>query len=345
MSTITIPQPESIPCSSVVDAVAREVRLGLTSVPKTLSPWLFYDQAGSELFEQITDLPEYYLTRTERGILAAHAQEILTLAARRADGIAPVLTLIELGAGTATKTGLLLREAVRQQGSVVYQPVDVSESALAAAAENISSHIPGVAVRPQVADYTREPLPLDRLPNTRTLALYIGSSIGNFATPDALDLLRNLRAQLLPGDALLLGTDLAPGPHKDIAMLIAAYDDLEGTTAAFNLNVLARINRDLGADFNLESFQHIARWNAAQSRMEMHLESRMEQCVHLPANSAGPALHLKFSAGERIHTENSYKFTHEAIAALFKATGFSVVKSWHDLDHLFAVTLATADPD
>ena len=345
MSTITIPQPEVTLCSSVLDAVAREVRLGLTSTPKTLSPWLFYDQPGSELFEQITDLPEYYLTRTERGILAAHAHEILKLAAKPADGTAPMLTLIELGAGTATKTGLLLREAVRQQGSVVYQPVDVSESALAAAAENISSHIPGVTVRTQVADYTREPLPLDRLANTRTLALYIGSSIGNFATPNALDLLRNLRAQLLPGDALLLGTDLAPGPHKDIAMLIAAYDDLEGTTAAFNLNVLARINRDLGADFNLDCFRHVARWNAAESRMEMHLESITEQRVNLPPNSAGPALHLEFSAGERIHTENSYKFTHDAIAALFEATGFSVVKAWHDADHLFAVTLATADPD
>src|SRR5258708_4894807 len=174
-------------------------------------------------------------------MLGGHAEEILGEGAQ-GQGPAGKLTLIELGAGTATKTGILLAAAVRRQGRVVYQPVDVSETALAAATENIRDNIPGVTVRCQVADYTTQPLPLNRLPNTRTLALYIGSSIGNFSPEDARGVLRNLRAQLLPGDQLLLGTDLAPGlgsgQRKDVLTLLAAYDDASGTTAAFNLNVL-----------------------------------------------------------------------------------------------------------
>ncbi len=212
VSTFAI-APEVI-ASRTNEAVAQEVRSGLTATPKTLSPWLFYDEAGSHLFEEITELPEYYLTRTERSIFAAHADEILQEAAL-GQGPAGKLTLIELGAGTATKTGILLAAAVRQQGSVVYQPVDVSETALAEASDNILKNIPGVTVRCQVTDYTREALPLNRLRNTRTLALYIGSSIGNFTPEGAREVLRNLRAQLLPGDTLLLGTDLIPGKAQD----------------------------------------------------------------------------------------------------------------------------------
>jgi L-histidine Nalpha-methyltransferase len=340
----TIFAPESTPISTI-EAIAHEARVGLSATPKTLSPWLFYDEAGSRLFEEITELPEYYLTRTERSIFAAHAEDILHEAARN-QGPAGKLTLIELGAGTATKTGILLAEAVRQQGSVVYQPVDVSETALAEATDNILSNIPGVTVRVQVADYTREALPLNRLRNTRTLALYIGSSIGNFSPEDARDVLRNLRAQLLPGDTLLLGTDLAPngGPNanKTVATLLAAYDDAAGTTAAFNLNVLTRLNRDLGADFDTENFRHRACWNPTQSRIEMHLESLTAQRVHIPANSVGPALTIDFTQGESIHTENSYKFTTTAVETLLASANFKSTKSWQDPQHLFAVTLATA---
>jgi dimethylhistidine N-methyltransferase len=329
--------PDATP-TSIIDAIAFEARVGLSATPKTLSPWLFYDEAGSRLFEEITELPEYYLTRTERSIFAAHAGEILHEAARN-QGPAGKLTLIELGAGTATK-------AVRQQGSVVYQPVDVSETALAEATDNILSNIPGVTVRVQVADYTREALPLNRLPKTRTLALYIGSSIGNFTPEDARDVLRNLRAQLLPGDTLLLGTDLAPngGPNanKTAATLLAAYDDAAGTTAAFNLNVLTRLNRDLGADFDTDNFRHRACWNPTQSRIEMHLESVTDQRVHIPANSSGPALTINFTQGETIHTENSYKFTPAAVDSLLRSANFEATKSWQDPQHLFAVTLATA---
>ena len=330
---------------SVSDAVAAAARAGLTSTPKTLAPWLFYDQTGSRLFEQITELPEYYLTRTERAIFTAHADEIIHAAA--GDASRP-LTLIELGAGTATKTGILLAAAVRQQGSVgyqapvVYQPVDVSETALAAATENILANVPGVTVRSQVADYTREGLPLDRLRNTRTLALYIGSSIGNFTPLEAIDVLSNLRAQLQPGDQLLLGTDLAPGPHKSVLDLLAAYNDAAGITAAFNLNILTRLNYDLGANFSLSSFRHRARWNPLQSRIEMHLESPYPHSVHIPADSNHPRLNLRFAAGETIHTENSYKFTPATIATLLASASFTPTHTWHDPNHLFAVTLATA---
>jgi L-histidine Nalpha-methyltransferase len=327
---------------STNEAVASEARAGLSAKPKTLSPWLFYDEAGSHLFEQITELPEYYLTRTERGIFTMHAEEILREAAASRGPHPPgKLTLIELGAGTATKTGILLREAVRQQGSIVYQPVDVSETALAEASENILNNIPGVSVRSQVTDYTPEGLPLDRLPNTRTLALYIGSSIGNFTPDEATSVLRNLRAQLLPGDTLLLGTDLVPGKHKDEATVLAAYDDAAGITAAFNLNVLTRLNRDLGANFEVNNFRHKVLWNAAASRIEMHLESRSARRFHIPANGR-PALRVDFAKGETIHTENSYKFTAAAVRKLLASANFALTRSWQDSQRLFAVTLATA---
>lgn len=328
---------------SPVDAVAAEVRTGLTSTPKTLSPWLFYDEQGSLLFEQITKLPEYYLTRVERALFTAHADEIIERSSEPSGtDPSPMLTLIELGAGTATKTGILLAAAVRRQRTIVYQPVDVSETALTEATENIRTNIPGVTVRCQVADYTTQALPLNRLPNTRTLALYIGSSIGNFSPQAALDVLRNLRAQLLPGDKLLLGTDLAPGPSKTIDQLLEAYNDASGVTAAFNRNVLTRINRELGANFNPEDFEHQARWNSSESRIEMHLVSRGVQQVHIPANSAGSALNIKFAAGETIHTENSYKFTPDRIRDLVQSAGFTLTHTWKNSHHLFAVNLATA---
>ncbi|GGA75620.1 histidine N-alpha-methyltransferase [Edaphobacter acidisoli] len=326
---------EPLPVATASEAVADETRVGLTSTPKTLSPWLFYDEAGSQLFEQITALPEYYLTRTERAIFTAHADEIVRVAAGEPR---QTLTLIEPGAGSAAKTRIMLEAAVRLQGSVVYQPVDVSATALESARKNILGRVPGVSVRCQVADYTREPLPENRLPNTRTLALYIGSSIGNFTPNEALALLQNLRAQLLPGDQFLLGADLV----KDVTAMLAAYNDAAGVTAAFNRNVLERLNRELDADFDLSAFRHKAIWNARESRIEMHLESLCAQRVHVPANSAGDAMILTFARGETIHTENSYKFTPEAVESLLSDTGFRATHTWNDDAKLFAVTLASA---
>lgn len=320
-----------------LEAAAVEARAGLLATPRTLAPWLFYDERGSELFELITELPEYYPTRTERAIFAAHAAAIL-------DAASPGerLTLLELGAGTASKTGILLRAAVERQGGVLYQPVDVSGSALDEASLHIQANIPGVTIRQQVANYTSEPLSIVRPGDARVLALYIGSSIGNFSSSDAGDLLRNLRSQLRAGDGLLLGTDLAPGPNKSIATLVAAYDDAAGVTAAFNRNVLVRLNRDLKANFDVSQFAHRAVWNAADSRIEMHLEASSRQHVEIPANASGPAIAFTLEAGETIHTENSYKFTMDSVASLLGRSGFAVSRTWTDERGLFAVTLATA---
>ncbi len=320
--------------AEAIESIANAARTGLSASPKTLPPWLFYDEAGSLLFEQITALPEYSLTRTERALLAAHADDIL--AALKAD-----VTLVELGAGTATKTGLLLRAAAARQATVLYQPIDVSPTALEEACAQLSAGIPGLTVRPQIANYVTEPIHVMRETHKKVLALSIGSSIGNFSPDEARAVLAKLRQQLRPGDHLLLGTDLAPGPQKSVRSLIAAYDDAQGVTAVFNLNILSRLNRELEADFDLRRFEHQARWNAGESRVEMHLVSTCAQTVSLPARSMGRAQTVHFAPGETIHTENSYKFTAESVRALLTPS-FRPVRSFRDADDHFAVTLAEA---
>ena len=318
--------PLSAPVS---DQLASAVSEGLTSRPKWLPPWLFYDAAGSRLFNQITKLPEYYLTRTERSILAAHAEEMIALAAE-----ADALRVVELGAGSADKTRLLLTAAVERQDTVFYEPVDVSASALEEAQERIEREIPGVLVTPRVEDYTNG-LELDAPSfGERRLVLYIGSSIGNFEPEDADRLLRNVRAALAPGDSLLLGVDLV----KRKGTVLAAYDDAAGVTAAFNLNVLVRLNRELGADFDTQAFAHRAVWNSAHSRIEMHLVSRIAQTVRIPALD----LKIAFAAGETIHTENSYKYRPGQAEALLKKAGFAPAATWMDEMERFAVYLARA---
>ena len=278
MSTFAF-APEAITRSSS-EAVAREARVGLSATAENPVPWLFYDEAGSHLFEQITELPEYYLTRTERSIFAAHAEDILREAASTMGRIRQgSLHLSNSVQGRPPRPVFCSPPQFVSREVLFISPSMFRRLRLPEASDNILKNIPNVTVRCQVADYTREGLPLDRLPNTRTLALYIGSSIGNFTPEAASEVLRNLRAQLLPGDRLLLGTDLAPigGGHKTEATLLAAYDDAAGTTAAFNLNVLTRLNRDLGADFDTENFRHKVLWNPAESRIEMHLESHVTQ--------------------------------------------------------------------
>ncbi len=323
-----------------VSPVAQAARTGLTATPKTLPPWLFYDERGSQLFEQITNLPEYYLTRTERALFLAHAEDIL-------DALEGEITIAELGAGTATKTGILLAAAAHRQSNVLYQPIDVSPSALDEARDNLEATLPGVTVHTQIANYITEPIRIER-PHTdagdaRILALYIGSSIGNFSPREANGILTNLRAQLRPGDTLLLGTDLAPSTKKPVDELLAAYDDPAQVTAAFNFNILTRLNRELGTDFQLDCFRHEARWNPAQSRIEMHLVARLTHTVQLPAGAAGDTrIPIHFAAGESVHTENSRKFTRPSIAAMLEPTGFRPNRTFTDPDDRFAVTLATA---
>jgi L-histidine N-alpha-methyltransferase len=351
---------------SLNEAVLNEALSGLTATPKTLAPWLFYDERGSQLFEDITELPEYYLTRTERALFAYHSDDILRefltpgAPATPAFRSPTLFTIAELGAGSASKTGLLLQAATRLQPEILYQPIDVSASALEAA-ENLAATIPGLHVQPQVANYVTEPYTLSHLggpssatasssskvgsthpadptndPTTRAriLALYIGSSIGNFSPDEAQSILRRLRSHLQPGDALLLGADLAPSAHKPVATVLSAYDDAAGVTAAFNLNVLARLNRDLDADFNLDAFAHRARWNANQSRIEMHLESLIPQTVHIAGHR------IAFAQFETIHTENSHKFSDEALHHLLTRSGFTPTRTFHDPTRSFALTLA-----
>lgn len=331
----------------VDEHVAMAVRRGLGSQPKRLPPWLFYDRTGSRLFDEITERPEYYLTRTERSILSDHAGAIINRAAQGAR-----LRITELGAGSAGKTRLLLKAALEQQGSVTYEPLDVSASALEAARHGIESEMDGVCVTPCVMDYTHENKSglkhrLVRGANRirgiefgstndgeRRLVLYIGSSIGNFEPEEAYRLLRRVRAGLRPGDGLLLGVDLV----KDVPTLLAAYDDFAGVTADFNLNMLARLNRELGAEFPLDSFEHRAVWNEEKSRIEMHLASRTVQSIPIAALN----MEVDFAEGETIHTENSYKYAAEQAEAMMSDAGFVHTESWTDERGWFRVCLGRA---
>jgi L-histidine N-alpha-methyltransferase len=309
-------------------ALVHEVRRGLTGRPRSLSPWMLYDAEGANLFERITTVPEYYPTRTERAILCKYADEIV----RTAQGGRPSpLRIFELGAGTASKTCVLLEAALRISDDVTYIPVDISSDALELACQNIASILPEVQLRPLVRNYVTRPLQLEAFDGV-TLALYIGASIGNFSRAEARAILRNLGFQLRTGDALLLGTDMV----KDESTLLAAYDDSEGVTAAFNLNLLHRMNRELGANFDASCFRHRARWNPNESRMEMHLESTQEQDVSIQQAE----LDLHFAECETIHTENSYKFTDQSIRTVLGDAGFDVRKAWKDARGWFTVTLA-----
>jgi L-histidine N-alpha-methyltransferase len=309
------------------EVLTREVRRGLTAPPRSLSPWMFYDAEGSRLFERITTLPEYYPTRTERAILAGHADAIVGRAHN--DRSLP-LRLVELGAGTASKTCILLEAALRVSDDVAYVPVDICPDALELARQNFACALPEVRMQPIVRNYVTHPLQLDPFDGT-TLALYIGTSIGNFSPEEAQIILRNLCCQLQTGDGLLLGTDMV----KDHRTLLAAYDDNDGVTAAFNLNILHRLNRELRANFDADRFRHRVRWNSIESRIEMHLESTQKQDVSIEEAD----LDLHFMRGETIHTENSYKFTDQGIRRLLEEVGFKIGGAWKDGRGWYTLTL------
>jgi L-histidine N-alpha-methyltransferase len=306
------------------EAAAVAAREGLGATPKWLPAKLFYDEVGSALFEQITELPEYYLTRTERAILESYAGEILVAAG-------PSLTMVELGAGTATKTCILIEELLRRQSRVLFYPIDVSPSALQEAVTQLGRQFSQLRVNPIIADYTGGVEALNRI-SGRKLVLYIGSSIGNFEPDASVRILRRIRRTLRAGDALLLGADFA----KSAKILIPAYDDPQGVTAAFNKNILARLNRELDANFDLDTFRHIALWSRRCSRMEMYLESTIAQQVFLPMLD----MDIAFAEGERIHTENSYKYTPEMIETILRESGFKLEQSWQDRKKWFGVHLA-----
>ncbi|HET9363769.1 MAG TPA: L-histidine N(alpha)-methyltransferase [Candidatus Angelobacter sp.] len=308
----------------LVSPIAEEVMHGLSARPRRLPPKFFYDAAGSHLFDQITETPEYYPTRTERAILRESAGEMVKQAGNN-------LTLVELGAGSASKTQVLIHALLRRQLRADFYPVDVSSSALQGALASLNGHFPRLRVSPIVADYTHHLPDLKQLPG-RKLVLFLGSTIGNFEPEEAEDFLRNVRGSLQKGDALLIGFDLI----KDADVLDAAYNDAQGVTARFNKNMLVRINRELGGSFDVDSFEHVAFWNKRKSRIEMHLESQYEQTVWI--EDLGRGFH--FEQGERIHTENSYKFSLRLIRQLLRNGGFKLEKSWTDAQGWFCEALA-----
>jgi dimethylhistidine N-methyltransferase/ergothioneine biosynthesis protein EgtC len=298
-----------------------DVQAGLTSSPKSLPPKWFYDERGSELFDKITRLDEYYPTRAEREILVARAGEIAA-----ATGAA---TLVELGSGSGDKTRLLL-DALREAGTLAqYVPVDVSESALVAAAIRMRERYPGLRVSPVLSDFT-EHLGLSGRPPR--LIVFLGGTIGNMLPAERAEFLADVRAGMDQGDALLLGTDLV----KDPAVLVAAYDDAAGVTAAFNKNILAVLNAELGATFDLDEFEHVAIWDAAAEWIEMRLRSNREQTVLLPALG----LSVGFAPGEEMRTEISAKFRREGVASELAAAGLELRRWWTDGAGRFGLSLS-----
>ena len=306
-------------------ALRADVHRGLSSSPKTLPPKWFYDQRGSELFDQITRLPEYYPTRAEREIIELRAMEIVKRAA--AD------TVIELGSGTSTKTQLLLNAAVASGIVRRFVPFDVSETTLREASEQIGRKYPTLAVHAVVGDFEHH---LSRLPvEGRTMVLFLGSTIGNFIPTHRRQFFHDLRAALKSGDSLLLGTDLV----KDPARLVAAYDDAAGVTAEFNRNVLTVVNRELGANFRPELFDHVALWDPDQEWIEMRLRASTVQHVAIEDLD----LAVAFESGEELHTEISAKFRRDGVQAELTEAGFELAEWWTDSAGDFALSLAFAE--
>jgi L-histidine Nalpha-methyltransferase len=305
-----------------VPAAVHEVQ-GLLRTPKSLPPKLFYDEAGSELFERITELPEYYLTRTETAVLRSAADEIAAAA--------PVASLVELGAGTSTKTRILIAALLKREPGLAFFPVDISIAPLHAARVALRREFPRLHHAPVIADLAENLSFLSSCPAPR-LVLYLGSSIGNFEPMEVASLLCRIRRRLAPGDSLLLGADM----RKEPDILLAAYDDAQGVTAAFNKNILARINRELGGHFDLSEFKHLVRWNGRESRIEIYLQSLARQSVRINALDAT----IDFEPGELIHTENSYKYSDSMLEAMLCNAGFVPEKTWKDKRGWFADTLA-----
>ncbi|HEX7314519.1 MAG TPA: L-histidine N(alpha)-methyltransferase [Pyrinomonadaceae bacterium] len=321
--------------AAVADDFAADVRRGLSEPRKYLQPKYFYDSLGSRLFDAICLLPEYYLTRAEADIFARHAAEIV----ERAGAGAQRLTLFELGSGSAAKTRRLIDALLARQTQLTYVPVDISHSALEESASALLGDYEGLSVTAYAADYDTA---LPRLrenfeEESRALVLFLGSNIGNFDRAEARDFLRRVRKVLRAGDCLLLGADL----KKDAEILEAAYDDSLGVTAAFNKNLLVRINRELRADFSINHFRHVAHYNDREGRIEMHLESYIKHTARIGAL----ALAVRFEGRERIHTENSYKYSLEELSALAAETGFNLEQTWLDSMKDFSSNLFVAGGD
>jgi L-histidine N-alpha-methyltransferase len=300
---------------------ATDVVAGLTATPKRLSPKYFYDSTGSDLFEKITELPEYYPTRREIGILNEHAGDVAAL-------IPPGAALIEFGSGSSTKTRIIL-SAAKSLGA--YVPVDISGQFLHAQMAGLRLEYPKLSLLPVAADFTR-PFDLPKAVQTMPrVGFFPGSTIGNFEPHEAAAFLRHAGRILGRGAAFIVGVDLV----KDTQVLKSAYNDSQGVTARFNLNLLTRINRELGAKFNLACFEHHAFFNSGRSRIEMHLASLKRQRIKVCGEC------IEFRAGETIHTESSYKYSIESFGALARGAGWTPTAVWTDADNYFSVHVLT----
>ncbi|HKB49907.1 MAG TPA: L-histidine N(alpha)-methyltransferase [Solirubrobacterales bacterium] len=305
--------------------MARDIRLGLTAKPKELAPKYFYDERGSQLFERITELPEYYPTRAEREILSHRSAEIVAAAGEPG-------TLVELGSGSAAKTRHLL-SAMRDAGCLsTYVPVDISEEITHETAESLVEEYPGLTIRGLVCDFEHD---LERIPNGGggRLVAFLGGTIGNLYPDARRDFLARIAALLEPGDQILLGTDLV----KESSRLEAAYDDSGGVTSEFNKNVLQVLNREFGGDFDLERFEHVARYDADAARMDIRLRSLAEQTVRLD----GLDLTVRFAAGEEMRTEISAKFTREGLEDVYREAGLQPDGWFTDSAEDYALSLAS----
>ena len=328
--------------------LAEDVRNGLTAPQKRFLPKYFYDELGSQLFEAICLLPEYYLTRAEDEILRNYADEIVA----SVDG---KKTLLEMGSGSASKTRLIIEAVLREQDELLFMPVDISATALESSSRILLQSYPPLRIEAYAADYFAGLAELAKKTEktkiaglnkiersgvssasgrSSTLALFLGSNISNFDTEEALRFLNAMRSVLHKGDALLLGADL----KKDRETLEAAYNDALGVTSAFNLNVLARINRELGGNFDLHKFKHHAFYNQQEGRIEIYIQSLERQRVRIEQLD----LEVEFAEGELIHTENSYKFDAAGIDALANATGFIRTRTWLDSQGRFSSNLLMA---
>ena len=305
-----------------LDALRADVRAGLTAVPKTLPPKYFYDARGSELFDEITRLPEYYLTRAETSILQRHSADIAALS--RCE------SLVELGSGTSAKTRLLLRALLDGGTLREFVPFDVDPAVLTEASDALAAEFPGLAIAPFVGDFEHD---IGAIParGRRTVA-FIGSTIGNLEPGVRARFLAQVGAALRPGDTFLLGTDLV----KDTGRLLRAYDDAAGVTAAFNRNILVVVNRELGADFDVDEFRHVALWDPENEWIEMRL--RAERAQQVTINDLDLA--VSFAAGEELRTEISAKFRRERIEAELATAGMRMVRFWTDRRGDFGLTLA-----
>ncbi|MEE6168857.1 MULTISPECIES: L-histidine N(alpha)-methyltransferase [unclassified Mycolicibacterium] len=319
---MTLSLSNYLAADSAAEALRRDVRAGLAQTPKTLPPKWFYDAVGSDLFDQITRLPEYYPTRTEAQILRERSAEIV--AAAGAD------SLVELGSGTSEKTRMLL-DAMRNAGVLSrFIPFDVDAGVLRAAGKAIGREYPGVEIDAVCGDFEEH---LGKIPQVgRRLVVFLGSTIGNLTPGPRAEFLETLADTLQPGDSLLLGTDLV----KDTARLVRAYDDSAGVTAEFNRNVLAVVNRELGANFDLAAFEHVARWNSVEERIEMWLRARSAQRVRVAALD----LDVVFAAGEEMLTEVSCKFRRQGVTAELAKAGLRQTHWWTDAADDFGLSLA-----